>query len=78
MIADDANQGRDGAEDEDPIVAEVRRAREAYAARFDFDLKRICEDLQRRTEEMSRAGWKVMSLPPRRPAGWSDSSKKAG
>jgi len=30
----------------DPIVEEVRRVREDYAARFGFDLKRIVEDLR--------------------------------
>ena len=31
----------------DPIVEEVRRAREALAAEFDFDLKRMSEHAQR-------------------------------
>lgn len=35
----------------DPIVEEVRRAREEYAAKFDFDLRRIGEDLRRQQEE---------------------------
>lgn len=30
----------------DEIVEEVRAARDAYAARFDYDLKRIFEDLK--------------------------------
>jgi hypothetical protein len=30
----------------DEIVEEVRAARNAYAARFDYDLKRIAEDLK--------------------------------
>jgi hypothetical protein len=34
--------------DEDPIIAEVRAAREAYAAQFSFDLRAIFADLQRR------------------------------
>jgi len=33
---------------QDPIVAEVRRAREEYARRFDFDLWAIFEDLKRK------------------------------
>ena len=52
---------------EDPIVEEVRRAREQYCAQFDYDLSAMCEDLRRRTEEAARAGRKVMPLPPRRP-----------
>ena len=35
----------------DEIVEEVRTAREAYAAQFDYDLKRMIEDLRKREEE---------------------------
>ena len=31
----------------DPIVAEVRKARERYAARFGYDLSRIVADLRK-------------------------------
>lgn len=65
-------------EDDDPIVAEVRRVREELAARFNYDLKAILEDARRRTEEAARAGHKVVSLPPRRPKGWTEPAKKAG
>jgi hypothetical protein len=34
--------------DEDPIVAEVRREREEYAAKFGYDMKLINEDTKRR------------------------------
>lgn len=30
----------------DPIVEEVRQAREAYAARFNYDIKAICRDIR--------------------------------
>ena len=33
---------------DDPIVAEVRRAREEYARKFNYDLRAICEDIMRR------------------------------
>jgi len=33
---------------EDPIVSEVRRARERLAARFGFDVKAIFDDLRNR------------------------------
>ncbi len=62
----------------DPVVAEVRRAREAYAAEFNYDLRAIFADLQRRTEEATRAGLSVVSLPPRRPSGWTESARKVG
>jgi hypothetical protein len=34
--------------DEDPVVAEVRRAREELAAKFDYDLRSMMSDYQRR------------------------------
>jgi hypothetical protein len=48
----------------DPIVEEVRRVRDAHAARFDYDLAAICEDFRERER---RSGRKVVSLPPKRP-----------
>ncbi len=50
---------------DDPIIQEVRQARQAYAARFDYDLAAMVADLQRRTEEARRAGREVVALPPR-------------
>jgi hypothetical protein len=35
----------------DPIVEQVRKAREAYAAQFDHDLNRIVADLKRRQDQ---------------------------
>ena len=48
----------------DPIVEEVRRAREAYARRFNFDLQMICRDLR---EQEKASGRESVTLPPRRP-----------
>ena len=42
----------------DPIVDEVRRARDAYAARFNYDLRAIFRDLK---EQEKRSGRKVVS-----------------
>lgn len=50
--------------DLDPIVEEVRKAREEYAARFDFDLDAIITDLQRRTEARRLSGYPVIPAPP--------------
>jgi hypothetical protein len=62
--------------DDDPIVAEVRRAREEFAAEFNYDLRAICEEMQRR---QAMTGRKYASLAPKRvesaPAG---PAKKAG
>ena len=42
----------------DPIVEEVRRARDAYAARFNYDLRAIFRDLK---EKEKRSGRKLVS-----------------
>jgi hypothetical protein len=49
---------------DDPIVAEVRKARDEYARRFNYDLDAICDDLQQR---QAQAGRKIVSFPPKRP-----------
>lgn len=48
----------------DPIVEEVRKAREEYARRFGYDLDAMCEDL-RRKQQLS--GAPVVSFPKRPP-----------
>lgn len=47
----------------DPIVEEIRRIREAHAARFNYDLKSICADLKKKEKD---CGHPVVSLPPKR------------
>jgi hypothetical protein len=47
----------------DPIVAEVRKAREAYAKKFNYDVKAMCSDLKKRQAQNTK---KVISLPPKR------------
>lgn len=47
----------------DPIVDEVRRIREEYAARFNYDLDAICQDLKLR---QARNGRKAVRLEPKR------------
>jgi YD repeat-containing protein len=49
----------------DPIVAEVRRERQKYSARFGHDIKAMCDDLDRKTEQARRDGRRVSSPPPR-------------
>ena len=46
----------------DPIVEQVRKAREAYAAQFDHDLNRIVADLKRRQDQ---GEFQVIRRPPR-------------
>ena len=48
----------------DPIVEEIRKLREEYAARFDNDPNAIFEDIKRRQAE---GGKELVKLPPRKP-----------
>jgi len=47
----------------DPIVEEVRRAREAHAKQFNYDLDAICEDLRKREKA---SGLPTVSFAPKR------------
>ena len=47
----------------DPIVDEIRRIREEYAAKFNYDLAAICKDLR---EKQAQSGRKVVRLPANR------------
>ncbi|HEX7376656.1 MAG TPA: hypothetical protein VF278_06060, partial [Pirellulales bacterium] len=47
----------------DPIVEEIRRFRDEYAAQFNHDLHAICNDLRRQQGKDCRD---VVSLPPKR------------
>ena len=49
---------------DDPIVAEVRKAREALLAAADYDLEKLCQRLR---QEQSLSGRKVVTRSPRRP-----------
>jgi hypothetical protein len=54
----------------DEIVEEIRLRRQAHAESFDYDLKRIAEDLQRQERESStpvvkRAPRRAQALPER-------------
>nr|VFJ70014.1 MAG: hypothetical protein BECKFW1821B_GA0114236_11777 [Candidatus Kentron sp. FW] len=45
-----------------PIIDEIRRYREEYAARHDYDIDKICEDVRGRLQQSGR---KVVSRKPR-------------
>ena len=47
----------------DPIVEEVRRIRDAHAARFNYDLDAIFRDIK---EQEKKSGRKFVSFPPRK------------
>jgi hypothetical protein len=48
---------------EDPIVEEVRLARDAHAAKFNYDLQAIYRDLK---EQEKQSGRTFVSYPPKR------------
>ena len=48
---------------EDPIIEEVRRIRQEHAARFDYDLQAIFDDLKR-TEEARDPQQSPLLSPP--------------
>jgi len=47
----------------DPIVEEIRKVREAHAAKFNYNLKAICADLKKKEKD---CGHPVVSLLPKR------------
>ena len=47
----------------DPIIAEVRKARNAYAEKFNYDIKAMCQDIKKRQAQNRD---KIVSLPPKR------------
>lgn len=47
------------------IVEEVRVARKAYAAQFDYDLERMFEDLKRKEEQNPARRANLKPLKPR-------------
>lgn len=46
----------------DPIVEEVRKARKAHAAKFNYDMKAIFADLKQKEKT---CGHRIVSRPPR-------------
>ncbi|OGG51724.1 MAG: hypothetical protein A3F84_23545 [Candidatus Handelsmanbacteria bacterium RIFCSPLOWO2_12_FULL_64_10] len=60
---------------EDPIVEEVRKARDAYAKRFNYDLDAIYRDLK---EKERKSGRVVVPCPTREVAGNSSEEVRAG
>jgi hypothetical protein len=50
----------------DPIVDEVRRARDEYARALDYDLEAMFADLQQQQEKAREQGWRIIAMPPRK------------
>ncbi len=55
---------------QDPIVAETRALREAYAAEFGHDPNAIFDDILKR---QAQSGEKLFRFPPRKPRAEADS-----
>ncbi len=49
---------------DDPIVQEIRKVREDHAARFNFNLEAIADDLKKQQED---SGKTFVSLQPKKP-----------
>ncbi len=49
----------------DELVEETRKIRDAYAARFNYDLKAIVRDFQ---EQQRRGGRRIIRLAPKEPS----------
>ena len=47
---------------QDPIVEEIRKAREDHATKFNHDLSKICKDLKNIEKQ---CGHRIVSLPPK-------------
>lgn len=60
---------------EDPIVEEVRKARDAYAKRFNYDLDAIYRDLKERER---RSGRVVVPCPIKQEAAVSPDETQTG
>lgn len=52
---------------DNPIIEEVRRARDEIFAEYGGDIELLMKELQRRTEAAKAAGRIVVTLPPRHP-----------
>jgi len=57
----------------DPIVEEVRRNRQQYAARFNHDIGAICRAAR---EKQKESGSKIVSRPPRPAAGQTTTGRQ--
>lgn len=60
---------------EDPIVEEVRKVRDAYAKRFNYDLDAIYRDLKAKER---RSGRRVVPCPPQHEAPVSPNETQTG
>jgi len=57
----------------DEIVEEIRQGREAYAAKFNYDIAAMVRDAQQRQQQSGR---ELVTLPPKRPEPLPDVEKQ--
>ena len=50
---------------DDPIINEIRKYRDEYAAKFNYDMDAICKDIRKR---QATSGHEVVSRPSKRTA----------
>jgi len=50
---------------EDPIVKEVRDARDAHARKFNYNLRAIFEDLKSKRKKWEEKGFEFVTCPPK-------------
>lgn len=48
---------------DDPIVEEIRQARQQHATKFNFDLQAIYQDLK---QQEASSSWRIVAFPPRK------------
>jgi len=48
---------------DDPIVEEIRQARQQHAAKFNYDLQAIYQDLK---QQEAASSWRIVAFPPRK------------
>ena len=49
----------------DPLIKEIRRIKEAHAAKYGFNIRAMLDDMRRRQQQSGR---KVITAPLRRPS----------
>jgi hypothetical protein len=52
----------------DPIIEEIRNARQAWAEACDFDMQKMYANIAKRQELAKAQGRKFVSFPPRQPS----------
>ena len=49
----------------DPIVDEIKKRREDYVKKFNYDFDLIAQDIKKKQEELRKKGVKLVKLEPK-------------